>query len=264
LRYFFHLGYLGTNYNGWQRHPDSVSVQQTLERCLSSVFKKPVWIVGCGRTDAQVHAIQFFFHADIEFEWDFDLIFRLNKILPDDIALFDIIPMGGLPHARFDAIQRSYDYFIHTYKDPFLSTLSSCYLIKSWDIDKMNSAAGLLLKYNDYRAFCKMPDKNEHTICNVSAAKVYTDQSGDKLRIHISANRFLGRMVRILVGKLIDIGTNSLSIDEFESHLIEPHKVQIVKPAYPQGLYLSKVTYPYLDIPPRTAIVKMFSAEANW
>jgi tRNA pseudouridine38-40 synthase len=263
LRYFFHIGYLGTNYSGWQKHPDGLSVQQVLENCLGQVFKKSVYIVGCGRTDAQVHASQFFFHMDEDKPWDFDLAFRLNNLLPDDIAVFDIIPMDGLPHARFDAIERSYDYFIHTYKDPFLSGFSSMYLINDWDIVSMKRAANLLLKYNDYHAFCKMPDRNQHTICNVSAADIFADATGDKLRFHITANRFLGKMVRIIVGKLLDIGTRKLSVDEFESHLIDPQSLQIIKPAYPQGLYLSKIKYPYLDIPPRSKFNQMLASDIN-
>jgi tRNA pseudouridine38-40 synthase len=263
LRYFFHIGYLGTNYSGWQKHPDGLSVQQVLENCLGQVFKKPIYIVGCGRTDAQVHASQFFFHMDENKPWDFDLAFRLNNLLPDDIAVFDIIPMDGLPHARFDAIERSYDYFIHTYKDPFLSSFSSMYLTNDWDIVSMKRAANLLLKYNDYHAFCKMPDRNQHTICNVSAAGIFTDATGDKLRFHITANRFLGKMVRIIVGKLLDIGTRKLSVDEFESHLIDPQLLQIIKPAYPQGLYLSKIKYPYLDIPPRSKFNQMLASDIN-
>jgi tRNA pseudouridine38-40 synthase len=262
LRHFFHIGYLGTNYNGWQKHPDGVGVQQVLESCLSQILKKPMYITGCGRTDAQVHASQFFFHMDVDQPWDFDLLFRLNHLLPADIAIFDIIPLEGLPHARFDAIERSYNYFIHTYKDPFLSSCSSLYPAVDWNIANMQRAARLLLKYNDYRAFCKMPDRNEHTICNISAAEVFINKPGDRLRFHISANRFLGRMVRIITGKLIDIGAGRLSVDEFEAHLIDPKLQQVIKPAYPQGLYLSKITYSYLDIPPRTNFSKML-AEAT-
>ncbi|MDF2432121.1 MAG: tRNA pseudouridine38-40 synthase, partial [Mucilaginibacter sp.] len=119
MRYFFHIGYHGSAYSGWQKHAGILSVQDVLETRLSKLLKTTVNIVGCGRTDAGVHASQFFFHADIEREWNSDLFFRLNKILPDDIAIFDIIPMQGAVHARFDAVQRTYDYFIHTYKDPF-------------------------------------------------------------------------------------------------------------------------------------------------
>ena len=262
LRYFFHIGYLGTHYNGWQKNPDAHSVQNVLESVLTQIFKKPVFIVGCGRTDAHVHASQFFFHMDAEEDWDFDLLFRLNKLLPDDIAVFDIIPMQGLPHSRFDAIERSYDYFIHTYKDPFLSSLSSQYLVKNWHVGQMQQAANLLLKYDDYHAFCKSPERNEHTLCKVSAAQIHTDGTGDRLRFHISANRFLGKMVRVITGKLLDIGIGNLSVDEFEHYLANPLLTQVIKPAYPQGLYLSKITYPYLDLAPRSTFAQMLLGNA--
>jgi tRNA pseudouridine38-40 synthase len=252
MRYFVHIGYHGTNYRGWQMHPDGLSIQQVLETAISKLLKYPVTIVGCGRTDAQVHASQFFFHMDIEKEWKFDLFFRLNKILPPDIAVFDIIPMAGLPHARFDAIQRTYDYFIHTYKDPFLNGFSSYYPYNDLDIEKMNEAVALLVKYNDYRAFCKSPDRNEHTICTLTSANLFTYENGDKLRFQVSANRFLGKMVRIIVGRLLAIGRGKLSVDQFEYYLDNKETPAIITPAYPQGLYLSKVTYPYLDLASRS------------
>jgi tRNA pseudouridine38-40 synthase len=265
MRYFFHIGYLGTNYSGWQKHPDGVGVQQVLETSLSQVLKKTVIIIGCGRTDAQVHASQFFFHLDVDAVWDFDLLFRLNHVLPDDLAVFDIIPVADDAHARYDATQRSYDYFIHAYKDPFLSSISSLYPVANWDLASMQRAAKLLLNYTDYHAFCKMPDRNKHTICNISSAFFLMTNSGDRLRFHISANRFLGKMVLIIVGKLIDIGTGKLSIDEFEAHLINPQLAQVVKPAYPQGLYLSKITYPYLDVPSRSKFSQMLAGDAaDW
>lgn len=257
MRYFFHIGYHGTQYSGWQKHAGVNSVQLVLETALGKLLKRPVAIVGCGRTDAHVHASQFFFHIDLEQEWDFDLFFRLNKILPDDIALFDIIPMQGLPHARFDAIQRAYDYFIHTYKDPFLSGFSSLYPETNLDIDAMKKATALLPLYDDYRAFCKMPDRIDHTICKVSSAGLFVDESGDRLRFHISANRFLSKMIRIIVGRLLDIGRGDMSIDEFEHYLASKQTPKIIIPAHPQGLYLSKVTYPYLDLAPRTTFSGM-------
>jgi len=266
LRYFFHIAYHGTRYSGWQKHPGIVSVQEVLEKALSKLLKTPVAILGCGRTDAQVHASQFFFHADIEREWDFDLFFRLNKILPDDIAVFDIIPMQGQPHARFDAIHRTYDYFIHSYKDPFLSKFSSFYSDMNLDLDKMKAAVALLPLYNDYRAFCKCPDRIDHTLCYVTSASLFMDANGDKLRFQISANRFLSKMIRIIVGRLLEIGRGEMSVDEFEYYLANKQTPKIIIPAYPQGLYLSKVTYPYLDIPTRTifSAILQNSMDADW
>lgn len=252
MRFFFHIGYNGFNYRGWQRQPGILNVQQVLETTLSQILKSPVSIMGCGRTDAMVHASQFFFHLDVEKEWDYDLLFRLNKNLPDDIAIFEIIAMKDNQHARFDAIQRTYDYFIHTYKDPFLHPLSALYLERNLDIANMKKAIALLTQYSDFRAFCKTPAEYEHTICYVSSAKLFIDSTGDKLRFQISANRFLGRMIRIIVGKLLEIGNGLMSVDQFEHYLITKETPKTIEPAYPQGLYLSKVVYPYLDIPPRT------------
>jgi tRNA pseudouridine38-40 synthase len=252
LRYFIHIAYHGARYSGWQKHPGILNVQEVLESALSRLLKTPVDIVGCGRTDAQVHAAQFFFHTDIEKDWDFDLFFRLNKILPDDIAVFDIILMQGRPHARFDAIQRTYDYFIHTYKDPFLSRFSSLYPERGLALDKMKAAVELLPLYNDYRAFCKCPDRIDHTLCYVSSAALFADSNGDRLRFQISANRFLSKMIRIIAGRLLEIGRGEMSLDEFEYYLAKKQTPKVIIPAHPQGLYLSKVTYPYLDTPPGT------------
>jgi tRNA pseudouridine38-40 synthase len=229
-----------------------MNVQGVIEKFLGQIFKTPVAINGCGRTDAQVHASQFFFHMDLEHPWDFDLIFRLNKLLPVNIAVYDIIPMEGLPHARFDAIQRSYDYFLHTYKDPFLNGLSSYYLLDGLKWEEMKAAVALLPLYKDYRAFCTHPDKYEHTLCYVRSASLMVDEKGEKLRFQISSNRFLGKMIRIIMGQLLKIGKGTLSVEEFESHLISRKTPELITPAHPQGLYLSKVTYPYLDLPPRT------------
>lgn len=257
MRYFVHIGYHGTNYSGWQIHPGVLSVQEVLQTALSKILKTDITIFGCGRTDAQVHASQFFFHMDVDKEWRFDLLFRLNKLLPADIAVFNIIPMEGLPHARFDAIERTYDYFIHNYKDPFLSKFSSFYAYKNLDFPKMREAVALLPLYNDYRGFCKSPDRNDHTICNVTSAQLFINPAGDRLRFQISANRFLSKMVRIIVGRLLEIGEGKLSVEEFENYLINKITPPVIIPAYPQGLYLSKITYPYLDISPRTDFIRM-------
>lgn len=253
MRYFFHIGFNGAGYRGWQQQSKSVSVQQVLEKVMCNVLKEPITAMGCGRTDAQVNASQYFFHADIMQPWDFDLMFRLNKALPTDIAIFNILPVEENHHARFDATQRTYDYFMHTYKDPFLKSGSSFYYERNLDLQKMKEAVALLPRYNDYRAFCITPDAYKTTICNVTSATLFADANGDRIRFQISANRFLGKMIRIIMGKLLKIGKGKLSVDEFESYLITKVTPKLIIPAHPQGLYLSKVVYPYLDIPPRTS-----------
>jgi tRNA pseudouridine38-40 synthase len=251
MRYFFHIGFHGRHYRGWQRQAKAHNVQQVMEEALSQIIKTPVFITGCGRTDAQVHASQFFFHVDIKDPWDFDLVFRINKTLPDDIAVFDIFPVQEEAHARFGATARTYDYFIHTYKNPFLSAASSLYLEKNLQLDKMKQAVSLLPRYRDFRALCKSPDNYRTTICHVSSAQLMIDGNEDHIRFQVTADRFLGKMIRIIVGKLLLIGKGELSVDEFESYLIEKKTPETLDPAFAQGLYLSKVTYPFLDIRPR-------------
>lgn len=252
MRYFFHIAYQGTYYSGWQIQPGVKSVQEVIEMALSKIFKTEVRIIGCGRTDAEVHASQFFFHADIEQPFDFDLLYRLNKALPYNIAVFDIIKMEGQQHARFDAVQRKYDYFLHTYKDPFLSKQSSFYLYPKLNLSEMKRAVNLLTKYKNYRPFCTHPNKYDHTICNVMEADLFVNAKGDRIRFHIASNRFLGKMIRILMGKLLKVGLSELSVDEFENYFITLETPKLLQPAHPTGLYLSKVTYPYLNLTPRT------------
>ncbi len=260
-RYFFHMAFLGTRYHGWQRQANAHSIQEVIEAALTEIMKEKVTIMGCGRTDTMVHASQFYFHADLP-ALDFDLLFRLNKVLPTDLAIYEIIPVQSNQHARFDATQRQYDYFMHTYKDPFLNPVSAQIENRNWQLDKMKQAIALFTRYDDYRAFCKTPDGYEHTRCKVSSAQLFMNEAGDRLRFQISADRFLGRMVRLLVGKLIKIGTGTLSVNELERYFIEKVTPDVWDPAYPQGLFLSKVTYPYLQQPVKTNFDSINLAES--
>ncbi len=261
MRYFVHCGYNGFNYRGWQRQPKVTTIQEVFEKTFLNVLKTPIFCIGCGRTDAMVHAAQYFFHFDYFEELPTDFMFRLNKVLPTDIAIFEIIPVNGYPNAQLSATMRTYNYFIHTYKDPFLSMHSSLYLLPNLNIDKMQRAAALLLKHNDYTAFCRSPLKVENSICIITKAQLLVSSNGEKLQFQISSRRFLQGMVRLIVQRLIDIGKGELSIDEFESYLIGVNKPPKDKPAYPQGLYLSKIVYPFLDIPQRPEFGAVFVDE---
>ena len=257
MRYFFHISYKGTKYNGWQRHPDVSTVQDTIEKALSKILKTGIFITGCGRTDTGVHASQYFFHTDIDHDWSFDLPERLNQNLPDDIAVFDIVPVEETASARFDAIERTYDYFIHPLKDPFLCDISSLYTLQNLDYDKIKSALNLLPFYTDYRGFCKSPNRVESTRCEIKSATLYIESIGGRLRFQFTANRFLSRMIRILIRRLLLVGLNKLSLNEFESYFLNNHTSQIIIPAYPEGLYLSNIKYPFLNIPTKSSFFEM-------
>jgi tRNA pseudouridine38-40 synthase len=264
LKHFFHIAYKGNNYHGWQRQSRAISVQQVIEDALSRILKEPVAIMGCGRTDTQVHASQYFFHLEVMRAWDFDLLYRLNRLLPPDIAVFEIIPVADNQHARFDAMQRTYNYFLHTYKDPFLSGNSALYVEPNLRLNEMQKAVKLLTTYNDYKAFCRTPASYKHTICHVSSALLFTNATGDRIRFQISANRFLAHMVRLIMGGLLEIGRGRWSVDQFEDCFSAGALPDFIKPAYPQGLYLSRVQYRYLDIPARTTFLMPELTEAAW
>lgn len=228
---------------------------------MQKVLKVPLRISGCGRTDAQVHASQYVFHVDLPEIFDFDLLSRLNRNLPPDITIFDILPVHEKASARFDATLRRYDYFIHTRKDPFLMGNSALYADMQFDLSRMRAAVHLLPQYEDYYAFCKSPAGFNTTICKVTSAHLWTDQRGERLRFQISANRFLTGMIRIIVGRLLEVGAGKMSVDAFEHHLRDKQTPRIITGAYPQGLYLSKIWYPYLDLPQRTDFSAVFRYE---
>ncbi len=240
-----------------------ISVQEVIEKNLSQVFKKPVFVIGCGRTDAQVHASQYFLHFQLEDDWDFDLVFRLNKMLPPDISVFDVIPVGPKHHARFGATKRTYDYFIHTYKDPFLRNISTLYTEFKLDVKEMAKAVALLTSYEDYHAFCKTPNAHSSTLCLISNAELFSNESEDRIRFQITSNRFLRGMIRIIVGKLLLIGSGKMTVAEFEEFLISKITPSEFDVAHPQGLFLSEIQYPFLNIPPKTSF-SAFQQNGEW
>lgn len=250
LRYFFHIGYLGTKFFGWQWQPKQVTIQQIIEDCLQQILKRKITIFGCGRTDAGVHALQYFFHTDLPEVPEFDLKQRMNHILPEDIAIFDMIQIQADAHARYDANSRTYDYFFHTYKDPLLSTTSTFFDVKDLDLYEMGKAVRLLPRYRDYKNLCKSPEKNDHTICEVRSAILYSNSKQNRFRFSITANRFLARMIRILTKKIIDIGQGKLTSQDLEAILKNDAGGLGIIPAAPQGLFLTRVTYPYLHLEP--------------
>lgn len=250
MRYFLHISYNGFDYRGWQKQTGVTSVQEALEFALSHILKLPISIVGCGRTDAQVHAIQFFAHFDSDLQWNFDLTYRLNQLLSHSIVVHDVIKVDGEPHARFDVTTRTYDYYIHGEKNPFLNQFSYYFPFQKLNFDKMKLAASLLLKYQDFQSFCKTPEHNQTTICNLKESNLYVSDDGKQIRFKITANRFLRGMIRVIVQKLLDIGTGAIRVEEFENILIKNEPPNIKSIAAPYGLYLSKVTYPFLELKP--------------
>lgn len=249
-RYFFHIAYNGTRYRGWQRQTNIRSIQETIETSLAKVLHLPmITIIGCGRTDAEVHASQFFFHTDLEQAPPPQFQYILNRSLPPDIAVFDIItlPANQQYHARFSATNRQYDYYIHTQKTPFLDHFSTLYIDYPLDLAKMNQAVQLLTQYDDYRGLCKQPNLYNTTICRVSAASLAVNNTHN-IRFQITANRFLRGQIRLIVQQLLDIGTGKSTVEAFETILRDKKRPTKLKPAPARGLVLSRVTYPFITL----------------
>lgn len=241
MRYFIELSYDGTPFVGWQRQPSGDSVQSCLEDALSILFRKPLSIVGAGRTDAGVHAHQLFAHVDLDEHVDQDLTFRLNKLLPKEIAVRNIIAVAQDAHARFDAVSRSYRYHITTQKNPFLQKRSYQFA-KPLDLDLMNQAAKILIDHEDFKCFSKSKTDVKTYVCDIQ--QVHWQQNGSELVFFIQANRFLRNMVRSIVGTLIEVGLRKISISDFEAILASRDRSQAGYSVPAHGLYLEKVNYP--------------------
>ncbi len=243
------LGYNGQAYHGWQTQPGDTTVQETVENALSTLLRNNIQVVGCGRTDAGVHASQFFLHFDLEKELGAqntlnkdELVFKLNSILPDDIAVYGVFGVKDDVHARFHAISRSYQYKIFEGKSPFLKGLVWQKRVLNLDVERMNQSASLLLDYSDFKSFSRSKTDVKTYICRVEEAVWKLED--DLLVFHITADRFLRNMVRAIVGTLIEIGQGKREVEDMK-RVIESRDRTMAGPSVKaEGLYLSQVRYP--------------------
>lgn len=242
-RYFVQIAYRGTAYHGWQSQPNAPSVQETIERCLSKLFgNTEIPIVGCGRTDAGVHAKSYFFHVDLPQDWDEkQLCFKLNRMLPSDISANHAYKVYDDVHARFDAVKRTYRYFIHQQKDPFQQD-QSWYFPQSLNMDAMNLAAEHLLGTKDFGSFSKLHTDVKTNICTVYEAKWIQD--GTQLYFEVSANRFLRNMVRAIVGTLIEVGLGKLKVEDINQIIEAKDRGEAAVSVPAHGLFLWEIVYP--------------------
>ncbi|QYJ67981.1 tRNA pseudouridine(38-40) synthase TruA [Flavobacterium litorale] len=244
MRYFIEFAYNGKNYCGWQYQPHSPSVQETLNKALSTILRADVDITGAGRTDTGVHAKQMYAHFDFDELFDTDLlIHKLNGFLPDDIVIYQFIPVASTAHARFDATSRTYEYHIHTYKDVF-NNKGSWYNSNPLDVSAMNEVAKVLFEYTDFKCFSKTHTDVKTFNCVIKEA--YWTQNGNQLVFTISADRFLRNMVRAIVGTLIQVGIGKKNIDDFRAVIESQDRSNAGFSVPAHGLYLTKVNYPYL------------------
>ncbi len=244
MRYFLELSYNGTSYHGWQRQPNAISVQEVLEKALSTLLRIKTVVVGAGRTDTGVHAKQIMAHFDCENRLELDeLKYKLNSILPAQIAICKISKVRDDAHARFDAVSRSYEYYITLTKDPFKIN-TSYYIKKQLDVVAMNEAAKLLLNYTNFKCFSKSKTDVKTYNCTITDASWEVEDN--QMIFKISANRFLRNMVRAIVGTLIEIGEHKLKREDLIDIIKSEDRSQAGYSVPAHGLYLVAVEYPQI------------------
>jgi tRNA pseudouridine38-40 synthase len=243
-RYFIELAYNGEDFHGWQRQPREISVQEVIEDSLTKLnSNNEVKVVGCGRTDTGVHAHHFILHTDMPSIEDPErFVFKLNRMLPQSIAIYDMFPVNEHSHARFDATARTYRYFIHRHKNPFKQGQS--WLVKNdLDFDKMNEAAKHLLGKQDFTSLSKIHTDVKTNICDVKVAK-WVQLENDSCYFEITADRFLRNMVRATVGTLVDVGVGKTKPEDMRT-ILDAMDRQAASTSVPaRGLFLWKVEYP--------------------
>jgi len=242
-RYFFEISYRGTKYFGWQRQPRSISVQQELEETIGKLYSNEIFpIVGCGRTDTGVHAKQYFFHIDLpEIDSLEKMVFKLNRMLSDDIVVHFIGEVDSALHARFSATQRTYRYFIHHQKDPF-KTDNSWYFPQDLNYSEMNKAAKALLGTQDFTSLSKLHTDVKTNICTLTKAE-WVMISDTESYFEITADRFLRNMVRATVGTLIDVGLGKIAVSEIKGILEAKDRSAASTSVPAHGLFLWKIEY---------------------
>lgn len=245
MRYFVELSYLGTAYHGWQYQPNAMTVQEKLEQAFSTILQQKTNITGCGRTDTGVHARNYIAHFNMDNEKFINdiplLIYKLNSFLPKDISIHKIFKVAEEAHARFDAKERTYNYFISNEKDPFRIN-TAWFRLGELDLDLMNKAGDILKEYKDFTSFAKLHTDAKTNICKIE--KAVWRKEGNLLVFEISADRFLRNMVRAIVGTMVEVGTGKINLSKFKDIIESQHRGNAGVSAPAQGLFLVKIVYP--------------------
>lgn len=245
MRYFLRFAYDGTAFHGSQRQPNGVTVQETMEQALALIFREEVQLTFAGRTDAGVHAKEMYAHFDINENSNVNignLVFRMNGILPDSIAIFDVYPVKENAHARFDAIRRTYEYHIIDHKDPFLCKQATR-VRPGLDFKAMNETAKLLIGKQDFASFCRTNTDVKTTFCDLTQAE-WTELDNGHAVFTISADRFLRNMVRAVVGTLFEVGRGRITKEQFAEVISKHNRCAAGDSAPAEGLFLTHVEYP--------------------
>ena len=241
MRYFLTLSYDGTAYHGWQIQPHSNSVQEELQKALSTILREPIELIGAGRTDTGVHARKMVAHFDFQDIDTAQLLYKLNKILPKDIAVHNVELVSDEMHARFSAKSRTYHYYIHLTKDPFLRHYS-WQIYGSLDFEMMNQAAQVIMEYTDFTSFSKVNTDTKTNNCTITEA--FWERIGEnQWRFTISANRFLRNMVRAIVGTVVEVGRGKMSIAQLRQVIEAKDRCRAGDSVPGNALFLVDVKY---------------------
>ncbi len=245
-RYFMALAYCGTAYHGWQIQHNAYTVQQAVQESIGRLLG-PITVTGSGRTDTGVHAYQQVVHFDWPHSLDTEFCLRLNAVLPLDISAYRLHEVPSDRHARHSARRRSYEYYLHTHKNP-LATNRSYFFRPPLRIDLMEQAAQQLVACgeHDYQCFSRARTQQNHFRCRITRATWTVEDTrpaGQQLIFHISANRFLRGMVRAVVGTMLDIGTERSTLDDLHRIIKSRDRQQAGRAVPAHGLYLTEVSY---------------------
>ena len=244
-RYFLKLAFDGTDYHGWQSQNNATTIQQTLNHALTLVIGETISLTGAGRTDTGVHARNYYAHFDTGDDLDLPtrkkLVHKLNRFLPQDIVIYEILPVRSNANARYAATLRTYKYYFHTFKDPFADKYSQ-YLYGKIDLPLMNTGAELLVSTSDFTSFSKVGTDTKTNICKVTYAEWTID--GYNLVFTISADRFLRNMVRAIVGTLIELGRGKITLNDLEKIISQKNRCDAGESVPAKGLFLEKIDYP--------------------
>lgn len=247
MRYFLEFAYNGTRFHGYQEQPNAYTIQAAVEKAISTLLRRPTKIVGCGRTDTGVHAIQYFAHFDSDQSLDGNLVYKLNAIIEKDIVFYNIHLVEPDAHARFDATSRSYKYYLDLQYNPFRQeTAYFCNYSNKLDIDMMQQMATMLLHYNDFNTFCKTKSSAKTTLCNLQKSEWVYEASEKRLVYHVTANRFLRGMIRLIVGMSLQVGKGKVKLTTVEQALQAKAPLKEALSAPAKGLFLMDIKYPYL------------------
>lgn len=242
-RYFIKLSFDGSRYHGWQQQDNAISVEHKINEALTTILRQEVKITGCGRTDAGVHAKEFYAHFETErpIEAGEKMVYNLNSLLPDDIVIDNIFKVKPDAHARFSAVKRTYQYVINSRRDPFTQDYEY-FFFRKLDVGQMNQACDILMEHKDFSCFSKTHTQVNNFFCTIYEAWWETQDS--RYIFTITANRFLRNMVRAIVGTMLDVGLHKTDLEEFRNIIEKGSRSDAGMSVAAKGLFLTRVEYP--------------------